>query len=310
MNNEEIQVSIVCNTYNHERYIAQTLDSFLSQKVNFPIEILIHDDASTDNTPQIIKQYYNSHKEIIKPLFQKINQNSKYSITVKFQFPRIKGKYIALCEGDDYWTDSTKLQLQYDFMEKFQQCSLICHNAIKIREDGTYLGKYSSTNSPFKMLLSTKDVISNLNLFPTASMFFRKCFVDNNISFLQNNIFYDYVLKILLSTEGEVCLLPDYMSAYRVNAKGSWTSSVRNDNRKYLEHLNKSVTVLENINKYKEFKYNDDINNEILKRRLLYYLISHDFEKIAEEPLKTIYSKLPLKTKIKYFAKYHYQTII
>ena len=195
-------------------------------------------------------------------------------------------------------------------MEKFQQCSLICHNAIKIKEDGTYLGKYSSINSPFKMLLSTKDVISNLNLFPTASMFFRKCFIDNNMTFLQNNIFYDYVLKILLSTEGEVCLLPDYMSAYRVNAKGSWTSSVRSDSKKYLEHLKKSVTVLENINKYKEFKYNDDIINEILKRRLLIYLISHNFEKISEEPLKTIYSKLPFKIKIKYFAKYHYQTII
>lgn len=111
-------VSICCLTYNHERFISDCLDGFLMQKVDFDFEILIHDDASTDNTAEIIKIYQTKYPEIIKPIYQKENQYSKgVSPTFKYNFPRSKGKYIAMCEGDDYWTDHFKLQKQVDFLE-------------------------------------------------------------------------------------------------------------------------------------------------------------------------------------------------
>ena len=106
-------VSIVSLTYNHEKYIKQALESFLNQKTNFEYEIIIHDDASTDKTPQIVRKYQNKYRKLIKPILQKENLKSKGNgIVSRIAFSAAHGKYIALCEGDDYWTDPYKLQKQ------------------------------------------------------------------------------------------------------------------------------------------------------------------------------------------------------
>ena len=99
---DNICVSIICNTYNHEKYIAHALESFLMQKTDFSFEILVHDDASTDSTPDIIRAYVEKYPNIIKPILQTENQTTKgVYVTQAFQFSRAKGKYIAFCEGDD-----------------------------------------------------------------------------------------------------------------------------------------------------------------------------------------------------------------
>ena len=111
-------VSVCCITYNHANYIHDAVLGFLDQMTNFPIEILIHDDASTDGTEEIIREYESKYPQIIKPLYETENQyvkGRKGSRT--FNIPRAQGKYIALCEGDDYWTDPFKLQKQVDFLE-------------------------------------------------------------------------------------------------------------------------------------------------------------------------------------------------
>lgn len=111
-------VSICCITYNHVSYIMEAIDSFLMQETTFPFEILIHDDASTDGTTDIIIDYANKYPDIIRTIIQTENQYSKGGlINPRFVFPRARGKYIALCEGDDYWTDKTKLQKQVNFLE-------------------------------------------------------------------------------------------------------------------------------------------------------------------------------------------------
>lgn len=118
-------VSICCLVYNHEPYIRECLDGFMMQKTDFPFEVLIHDDASTDKSAEIIREYEEKYPEIIKPIYQTENQYSKgIGVTRVFQFPRAKGKYIALCEGDDYWTDPLKLQKQVDFLEANNEYSL------------------------------------------------------------------------------------------------------------------------------------------------------------------------------------------
>src|SRR5690554_4624359 len=121
-------VSISCITYNHAPYIRQCLEGFLMQQCDFEYEILIHDDASTDGTSDIIREYQKKYPEIIKPIIQKENQWSQgvRGMMARFNFPRAKGKYIALCEGDDYWTDPLKLQKQVDFLEKNPNYSLVC----------------------------------------------------------------------------------------------------------------------------------------------------------------------------------------
>ncbi|WP_183308060.1 glycosyltransferase family 2 protein [Dysgonomonas hofstadii] len=121
-------VSICCLTYNHERFIRQCLDGFLMQKTSFPFEILIHDDASTDSTASVIREYEERYPGIIKPIYQKENQYKKgIANTPTYQFPRVRGKYIAFCEGDDYWIDEYKLQKQVDFLESHPDYSLCSH---------------------------------------------------------------------------------------------------------------------------------------------------------------------------------------
>lgn len=111
-------VSILCDTYNHENFIKETLLGFLNQETTFPFEIIIHDDASTDKTAEIVKELADRYPLIIKPVFQTENQYSqKINFWSDVTFPKAKGKYIALCEGDDYWIDSLKLQKQVDFLE-------------------------------------------------------------------------------------------------------------------------------------------------------------------------------------------------
>lgn len=115
---EQPFVSILCDTYNHEKFIAETLKGFLNQETTFPFEIIIHDDASTDNTTSIVKEFAEKYPLIIKCVLQKENQYSqKINFWSDITFPMAQGKYIALCEGDDYWIDNLKLQKQVDFLE-------------------------------------------------------------------------------------------------------------------------------------------------------------------------------------------------
>ncbi|MGO3184216.1 MAG: glycosyltransferase family 2 protein [Aequorivita sp.] len=128
-------VSIQCITYNHENYIREAIEGFLMQKTNFPVEILIHDDASTDNTANIIREYEVQYPQIIKPIFQAENLHSKKRGAItRIQNERSNGKYIAMCEGDDYWTDPLKLQKQIDFLESHPDYTLTVSGFKSIKE--------------------------------------------------------------------------------------------------------------------------------------------------------------------------------
>jgi len=129
-NTDEPLVSIRCITYNHEPYIAQALDGFLMQKTTFSFEVIVHDDASTDKTADIIREYEKKFPKIIKPIYETENQWSKHDGSLRrIMDSACYGKYIAYCEGDDYWIDENKLQMQVEFLEKNKDFVLCCHNA-------------------------------------------------------------------------------------------------------------------------------------------------------------------------------------
>nr|WP_308125070.1 glycosyltransferase family A protein [Pseudomonas cichorii] len=136
--NAEPLLSIVCPAYNQEAFITQTLDGFLSQQTSFNFEILIHDDASTDSTAQIIAQYAKRHPTIIRPFYQEENQYRQGKPCVPELFAKARGRYIAYCEADDYWTDPRKLQLQVDFLESHPDYAITYHDAIAFDEHGQY----------------------------------------------------------------------------------------------------------------------------------------------------------------------------
>lgn len=123
----DVMVSVCVLSYNHEKYLRQCLDGIFMQKVSFPFEVRVHDDASTDRSQEIIKEYQQRYPDILKPVLQSENQYSKGGgILNKFLLPLCEGKYIALCEGDDYWIDPLKLQKQVDFLKTHEEYSMCC----------------------------------------------------------------------------------------------------------------------------------------------------------------------------------------
>ena len=123
-----LMVTIRCLTYNHEQYIRQCLDGFVMQKTNFRFEAIVHDDASTDGTVEIIREYAEKYPDIIKPIFETENQYSKRDGSIgRIMNEHTHGKYIAICEGDDYWTDPYKLQKQVDFLESHPDYVMCSH---------------------------------------------------------------------------------------------------------------------------------------------------------------------------------------
>ncbi|MCS3472987.1 glycosyltransferase involved in cell wall biosynthesis [Pseudomonas sp. JUb42] len=131
-------LSIICPTYNHEAFIAKALEGFLSQQTSFNFEILIHDDASTDNTAAIIAQYAERYPTIIRAFYQEVNQFRQGINPSPSLFLKSRGRYIAYCEGDDYWTDPRKLQLQVDFLESHPDYVITYHDAVAFDDDGQY----------------------------------------------------------------------------------------------------------------------------------------------------------------------------
>lgn len=131
-------VSIRCLVYNHEPYLRQCLDGFVMQKTNFAFEAIVHDDASTDNSAAIIREYAEKYPDIIKPIYETENQFSKKDGSLrKIMNEAIHpdAKYVAFCEGDDYWTDPNKLQLQVEFMKRYSECTLTYHACKNILEE-------------------------------------------------------------------------------------------------------------------------------------------------------------------------------
>lgn len=248
---QNIMVSICCITYNHEKFIRQALDGFIMQKASFPIEVLIHDDASTDDTANIIREYEKKYPEIIKPIYQTENQYSKgVGISVTYNFPRAKGKYIAMCEGDDYWTDPLKLQRQVDFLEKNKRHFGIAENAIVHYDNGRqqYFGKKPSRN------ISIKEIIKGRQ-FATASILFRN--VITIPSYFGGLIAGDTPLMILILQKGPIYYNNTVSSVYRRGAHGVTSSFTNSENLKRLEIYNQR---LDEMTEFKYSKYLDYLN--------------------------------------------------
>lgn len=219
-------VSICCLTYNHEPYIRDALEGFLKQKVTFPYEILIYDDASTDNTPGIIKEYFLRYPRLIRPILQEENQYSKgiSNPSGAFNFPRVRGKYVAMCEGDDYWTDEGKLQAQIDYLEAHADCSLCFHSAKIATVDGSKSDKYMR---PYKgdRMVSPEEMIDKSRGYPTASMVFRASLVESLPSYYRDCPVGDTPLQLMAAAAGYGYYMDRAMSVYRVGAASSWTAA-------------------------------------------------------------------------------------
>ena len=220
----DMLVSVSCITFNHRRFLRKALDSFLEQETDFRYEILIHDDASTDGTREIIEEYAARYPDIIRPMLQSENQYSKgiSNISGVFNFPRARGRYIAMCEGDDFWSDPHKLQIQADYMEAHPECALCCHAAGIVSEDGAF--RSSEEIRPFEGTreIRPEEMISKKTNLPTASLFFRTEDAQRLPQWYYDCPVGDIPLQLFMLSRGTAFYFDRKMSMYRMGAAGSW----------------------------------------------------------------------------------------
>lgn len=260
---EEPTVSIICLVYNHEKYLAQTLDEIINQQTYYKFEILIHDDSSTDDSRKIIDEYQKKYPEIVKPIFEQENQYSKgIKISLDIMLPLVRGKYVAYCEGDDFWCDNLKLSKQIGFMENHPEYVACVHNT-KLINLKTHKSSFVNLGMIEKDI-SIKEIIEwNGNGYQTSSLLVRsnimKKLINERPAFFERvKTIGDYPLAIFLAFNGKIRYLPDVMSVYRYLTSGSWSAS---NNRIVIDE--QIIDMLKDINCYSEKIYKEEIEKKI-----------------------------------------------
>ena len=269
----EIMVSIICLAYNHENYIRQCLDGFVMQKTNFKFEVLIHDDASTDRTADIIREYEKKFPELIKPIYQVENQYSKGVKIIKDILGfKIQGKYMAFCEGDDYWIDEYKLQKQFDVLENNKDCYMCVGKVRCVREHGEITRHQYPAIEIQGGVLKPDLLIGSYN-FQTSSYFCRSDkwheLYNPDITFRQWST-GDVAMLIYFAQVGKVYYIDEILSCYRQDSVGSWVD--RRTNKSRVEFHKRQVKLWEEYDRYTKFRFHtllmECINREIFKSAL------------------------------------------
>lgn len=232
---DEIIVSVLCFAYNHEKYIRQAIEGFLMQKTSFRIEILIHDDASTDKTQEIIKEYHEKYPNLIKTVLQTENQYSKGIDVCKFLINIAKGKYIAFCEGDDYWIDERKLEKQVATLKDNPECVASCHNQLVVKEDGElWPDEHQKQYREQRTVIHGKErILGSCKAFHTASLIMERRLFSDMTDDCFNEYFEcksngDIKLCAVIFANGLLCHLAEDMACYRLVVSGNDSWSARN----------------------------------------------------------------------------------
>lgn len=298
---EKIMVSISCVAYNHGPYIAQSLDSYLMQKTNFNFEILVYDDVSTDNTREIILDYARRYPDIIKPYFPEENQYSqgKYNVEGFFNYPRAKGKYSAMCDGDDYWTDENKLQLQVDYMETHPECAMCFHAArIETAQKAVQLMEIR----PYKKscIIPTEKVIDKMFNYPTASLMFRTEYTRDLQDYYYTSPVGDIPIQLHMAAKGTVYYIDRKMSVYRQGVTTSWSALMKEGNYKQnlIDHHNAMKEMYRAYSRETDGKYDAAIERACRRMDFLTLLNVKEYDKALLFGYRCFYRELPLRTRL------------
>ena len=222
---EPPKVSIVCLAYNAASYIREALESFLQQKTNFTIEILIHDDASTDGTAEIIRDYANKNPGLIRAVFQTENQLSKGVVASStFLWPLIRGKYVAVCEADDYWTDLHKLQKQVDWLDAHPESSICFHPVVVHFEDGSHKDSIYPSPKDCPDGFTFKGLLRH-NYIQTNSVMFRWKLKGREEDVPTGIAPRDWFTNLLHAEKGPIGYISETMGVYRRHPGGVWWSN-------------------------------------------------------------------------------------
>ncbi len=266
--NKEIELSIFCLTYNHVAYIEDALKGFLKQKTAYRFNIFIFDDASTDGTSDIVRKYEQTYPDLIQAFISPVNtykSAERYSLMKQLYKRFLPGKYIALCEGDDYWSDENKLQKQVEFLECHPECSMVTHafeilhcadqthSLATFREGDGYL-------TPEEIILQPKGNLGTASLVMRKEIFLRengfpKCDVG------------DVPMQLYALMLGKIYYMDRVMSVYRYMHEGSWCMEYTSDTTKAIEHQIKFARFLIEYN-----VFSDNMFDQLIWHKIVGYL--------------------------------------
>lgn len=259
MYNSDILVSVFVTTYNYEDLISDTLEGILKQKTSFKYEIVVHDDASTDGTQDIIKKYYEKYPDVIVPILRKKNIHSVDPKQVATAFLDVaRGKYVAICEGDDYWIDEYKLQKQVDFMENNPDYSMCFTNAWKydvVRATKTIMNTFPKAG--------TYSLEENVRLglgsnYPAAATYFWRLSLYEKmfkVLSLELEAVGDYPCRVLMASYGKVYYFDEPTAVYRYGVSGSFTQKVNSNSKFYLDYFFGMSKMYQFINEFLGFQF-------------------------------------------------------
>ena len=252
-------VSVLALTYNHVEYVDDMLKGFLKQETDFEVEYIIHDDASTDGTQEVLREFEEKHPDFLHVIYEDVNQWSKgVKIFRDILLPMAKGKYIAFCEGDDFWVDKNKLHKQKDFLDKNEECVCVAHNALIWDCKNDILRAQDNYNT--SRYLEARDIIDRR--FPsiaTASKMHRREVLNLEPMFLDCGEVGDMPTDFFVFTKGKIYYMDEIMSIYRYESNGSWSQRVNNNIKKLIKWRGITLDFLSNYNEYTNHMYTNYI---------------------------------------------------
>lgn len=270
-----MMVSVEMVTYNHEKYIAQAIEGVLMQETNFDFELIIADDCSPDGTKDIVEKYIKEHPKGKRIKYFRHEKNLGINANSKFLRQQSRGKYIAICEGDDYWIDKNKLQFQFDFLEANPEFSVCFHSIYELINGKQVLLKtdYAKTDGLFDM----EDLAREGNFIPTLSSLFRNHFIDAYPEWTTQCPLGDYTLHLLNGQFGKYKGFEKPMAVYRKHEGGAF-SNVQLDKR--IDMLVTTLNVLiENIEPQKIKDLLKEHRDTVFEHLIRYHYLNKEFDK-------------------------------
>ena len=310
MKNEEgPKVSVLCMCYNHAPYIRQCLDSIVGQKTAFPFLVLVHDDASTDGSANIIRAYEKRYPKIVRGIYQKENQYSKggFGTVQKALYNESQGEYIAFCECDDYWLDPLKLQKQYEAAKK-HSAAICIHKVRRIRDTGENLGGMPTYQKSF--VKESGDFIKSIFEYDNPNCFIYQAssyFISRDVlesgqpEFVRQCRVGDVPLLLWCAARGPAVYLAEEMSCYRLSSISSWNKAIRKDIERQTEIQRNMIECLELYKDYTDHAYDEQIERKIEGIELGIIVLNKRFSALRKEPFRSMRSRLPLKKRVKFW---------
>ena len=260
------KVSVICTVYKHEPYLRQCFEGFVMQKTNFPIEVLVNDDCSPDGSAAIMREYEAKYPDLFRCVYQKENQYSKGLLPwFEVLFPMAKGEYIAICEGDDYWTDPYKLQKQVDWMDAHPEYIACFHNAVVDYGKGNkrLFNDLNENHYP-----TTEDIIERRWFISTQALFYRNVLTEYP-EWRKGVKNEDYLLELLLAQKGKFYYMDDVMAVYRLEGQGVSVELNANQAKMY-EGL---ISLMTNMKAWYEGAYAEAFDKSIANYERLRQLV-------------------------------------